>query len=306
MSIKIDSLSKYYGKQEVLKKISFEIRDNEIVGFIGPNGAGKTTTMKIICGLIPPSGGHVEINNQATSRNITGNKKLIGYLPENNPLYKDMYIKEYLTFVADIYRVQGNKKKIVENIIDKTGLNREQNKRIGELSKGYRQRVVLAQAMIHDPKILILDEPTTGLDPNQIIEIRNLIAEAGKQKTIILSTHIMQEVEAICDRIIIINKGEIVANGNRDEIRELVASPIQEVLVEFDRDVDIEWVKTIFNIHEIKKLDGNKWLLTGNPDKDIRSEIFNFAVEKGLKVLTLQENASNLENIFHELTKNEV
>lgn len=305
MSIKIDSLSKYYGKQEVLKKISFEIKENEIVGFIGPNGAGKTTTMKIICGLIPPSGGTVEINGQPISKNLTDNKKLIGYLPENNPVYADMYIKEYLAFIVDIYNLSGNRNALIDAIIDKTGLNRENHKKIGELSKGYRQRIGLAQAMIHDPEILILDEPTTGLDPNQIIEIRNLIAEAGKKKTIILSTHIMQEVEAICDRIIIISKGKIVANGTRDEILELVTNPIQEVLVEFDKNVDIEWIKSISHIHEMEKLEGNKWLLTGNPDKDIRSEIFNFAVEKGLKVLTLHEKDSNLENIFHELTKNE-
>ncbi len=305
MSIKIESLTKFYGKQEVLKNISFEIQDNEIVGFIGPNGAGKTTTMKIICGLIPPSSGLVEINGKNISINITENKKMIGYLPEHNPVYKDMYIKEYLAFIADIYKIQGDKNQLIRNIIDKTGLNREQHKKIGELSKGYRQRVGLAQAMIHDPKILILDEPTTGLDPNQIVEIRNLIAEAGSKKTIILSTHIMQEVEAICDRIIIINKGEIIANGTREEIRELVVNPIQEVLVEFDKPTDIEWLKNIPNIHEIEKLNGNNWIFTGNPDKDIRSEIFTFAVNNNLKVLTLQEKASNLENIFQELTKSD-
>jgi ABC-2 type transport system ATP-binding protein len=302
MAIKIDSLSKKYGKQEVLKNISFDIQDNEIVGFIGPNGAGKTTTMKIICGLLPPTSGQVEINGLTISKNEFEHKKIIGYLPEHNPLYKNMYIKEYLAFVAGIYKIPEINK-LIDEIIQKTGLTKEQNKKINELSKGYRQRVGLAQAMIHDPQILILDEPTTGLDPNQIIEIRNLIAETGKKKTIILSTHIMQEVEAICDRIIIINKGEIVANGTREEILDLVTSPIQEVIVEFDKEVDIEWIKTVANIHEVEKLENNKWLFIGNSDNDIRGEIFNFAVEKGLKVLTLQEKASNLEDIFHALTK---
>src|SRR5664280_2803902 len=239
MSIVVQGVTKLYGSQKALDNVSFEVKTGEIVGFLGPNGAGKSTMMKIIAGFIPASSGRVDVNGVAVDSDNINVKKQIGYLPENNPLYPEMYIREYLGFVASIYKSSIPRKKQIDNIIELTGLSSEQNKKIGSLSKGFRQRVGLAQALIHNPAVLILDEATSGLDPNQIVEIRNLIKEAGKEKTVMLSTHIMQEVEAICDRIIIIDKGAIVADEEKSEIYSKIKHPKQVIQVEFDRDTTV-------------------------------------------------------------------
>src|SRR6056297_3343720 len=248
MSIQVKDLTKIYGAQKAIDQISFEIETGEIVGFVGPNGAGKSTTMKILTGFIPPTSGNAKINSLDLIENSLEIRKHIGYLPENNPLYPDMYVKEYLEFVSGIYKLGKNTDARIKEIIEQTGLSIERKKKIGALSKGYRQRVGLAQALIHDPEILILDEPTSGLDPNQIIEIRNLISVVGKEKTVMLSTHIMQEVEAICDRIIIINKGKIVADDSIDSITSRKAEEFITVLVEFDqkpRQEDLERINHV-------------------------------------------------------------
>src|SRR5674536_47407 len=236
MSIVVQDVTKYFGEQKALDNISFEVKTGEIVGFLGPNGAGKSTMMKIITGFIPASSGKVTVNGLAVEADNLEVKKQIGYLPENNPLYPEMYIREYLGFVASIYNTGESKKKLIDNIIELTGLIPEQNKKIGSLSKGYRQRVGLAQALIHNPAVLILDEATTGLDPNQIVEIRNLIKEAGKEKTVMISTHIMQEVEAICNRVIIIDKGVIVADEEKSKIYSIIKRHRQVIQIEFDKE----------------------------------------------------------------------
>ena len=302
MSIFVEKVSKFYGKQSALKDVSFEIKSGEIVGFIGPNGAGKSTMMKIICGFIPPSSGVVKVNDFEVLESPLDVRRNIGYLPEHNPLYPEMYIKEYLEFVGGIYNVKKLDVRIKE-IIELTGLQREQYKKIGALSKGYKQRVGLAQALIHDPAVLILDAPTTGLDPNQIVEIRNVISEAGKSKTIILSTHIMQEVEAICHRIIIINKGEIVANDQAADIYQHASQQDFVVLVEFGKAADEKDLATIPNIHSVKLIKGNIYLVSNKQGIDIREAIFNYAVSKGLSVLSMQKQEKTLEAVFQELTK---
>ena len=255
MSIVVQGITKFYGEQKALDNVSFEVNTGEIVGFLGPNGAGKSTMMKIITGFIPASSGTVKVNDLEVGTENLEVRKQIGYLPENNPLYPEMYVREYLGFVASIYKTGVSKKKLIDNIIDLTGLAPEQKKKIGSLSKGYRQRVGLAQALIHNPGVLILDEATTGLDPNQIVEIRNLIKEAGKEKTVMLSTHIMQEVEAICDRVIIIDKGIIVANEEKSKIYSVIKRPRQVIQVEFDKDItDKSSLAEIPNISTVKQL----------------------------------------------------
>lgn len=298
MSITVNNITKIYGDQKALNNVSFEIKTGEIVGFIGPNGAGKSTMMKIITGFIPQTSGEIFINDLKISENEINVKKIIGYLPENNPLYTDMYVKEYLLFVGGIYKVKNIKREI-EAIINKTGLAREQHKKISALSKGYRQRVGLAQALIHNPEILILDEPTTGLDPNQIIEIRNLISEVGKEKTVMLSTHIMQEVEAICDRVIIIDKGKIIANDSSKNIIEKSNNNKFTIVVEFNTDVELKLLNSINNI-ESKNIDSKNWIIESN--EDIREKIFSFAVENDIKVLSMQKKEKSLEEVFQELT----
>lgn len=298
MSITVNNITKIYGDQKALNNVSFEINTGEIVGFIGPNGAGKSTMMKIITGFIPQTSGEIFINDLKISGNEINVKKIIGYLPENNPLYTDMYVKEYLLFVGGIYKVKNIKLEI-EAIINKTGLAREQHKKISALSKGYRQRVGLAQALIHNPEILILDEPTTGLDPNQIIEIRNLISEVGKEKTVMLSTHIMQEVEAICDRVIIIDKGKIIANDSSKNIIEKSNNNKFTIVVEFNTDVELKLLNSINNI-ESKNIDSKNWIIESN--EDIREKIFSFAVENDIKVLSMQKKEKSLEEVFQELT----
>jgi ABC-2 type transport system ATP-binding protein len=302
MSVLVENITKLYGKQKALNKVSFEIKTGEIIGFIGPNGAGKSTLMKIICGSIPPSDGRVQVNGTDTLEDPIKIKKCIGYLPENNPLYTDMYVREYLDFVAGIHKIK-NKKTRINDLIDLTGLDREKNKKIGALSKGYRQRVGIAQSLIHDPDVLILDEPTTGLDPNQIIEIRNLISDAGKSKTIMLSTHIMQEVEAICHRIIVINKGEIVADDATKNIYSHSSQNAFTVLVEFTKPVDESVLKSIKGVSETLKIDDRTWLLSNNNAEDIRENIFHFAVTNQLTVLSMQKQEKRLEEVFRELTK---
>jgi gliding motility-associated ABC transporter ATP-binding subunit GldA len=303
MSIVVQGVSKFYGEQKALDQISFEVKTGEIVGFIGPNGAGKSTMMKIITGFIPASSGKVIVNGLAVEADNLEVKKQIGYLPENNPLYPEMYVREYLGFVASIYKSAISSKNQVDNIIDLTGLAPEQNKKIGSLSKGYRQRVGLAQALIHNPAVLILDEATTGLDPNQIVEIRNLIKEAGKEKTVMLSTHIMQEVEAICDRVIIIDKGIIVADEEKSKIYSKLKRPRQVIQVEFDKETSDLSLTDIPNVSNVKKIRNNTWLIEAETDEDLRPSLFNFAVKNNLMVLSMNKQESNLEEVFRQLTK---
>jgi ABC-2 type transport system ATP-binding protein len=302
MSIAVQDVTKLYGEQKALDNISFQVKTGEIVGFLGPNGAGKSTMMKIITGFIPASSGQVFVNDIEVGTDNMEVRKLIGYLPENNPLYPEMYVREYLGFVASIYKQSLPKKRQIENIIELTGLIPEQKKKIGSLSKGYRQRVGLAQALIHNPDVLILDEATSGLDPNQIVEIRNLIREAGREKTVLLSTHIMQEVEAICDRVIIIDKGVIVADEEKSNIYSKIKRPKQIVRIEFDKDIEESALKEIANVSTVKQVENRIWLIAAEGDEDIRPAIFSFAVKNNLTVLSLQKQESNLEEVFRHLT----
>jgi len=302
MSIKIENITKLYGEQKALDNISFEIKTGEIIGFLGPNGAGKSTMMKIITGYIPQTSGKIWVNDKDIDVNSLEIRKEIGYLPEHNPLYLDMYVKEYLGFIAGIYKLGSQKKTKISEIIEKTGLTQEQHKKIGALSKGYRQRVGLAQALIHNPKVLILDEPTTGLDPNQIVEIRNLISEVGKDKTVMLSTHIMQEVEAICHRTIIINNGQIVADDSTKDIKKHSNQSYQTTIVEFDSLIDKEMLQKVSGIVDLKSLDSKNWLIQSLQENDIRANIFNFAVKNNLTILSIQKKEKSLEEVFQELT----
>jgi len=303
MSIVVKNITKLYGKQKALDDVSFEINTGKVVGFLGPNGAGKTTMMKIITGFVPQTTGEVWVNGLDISLHSIETRKNIGYLPENNPLYSEMYVKEYLSFVAGLYKLGKITKFRISEMIEKTGLKEEQNKKIGELSKGYRQRVGLAQALIHNPNVLILDEPTSGLDPNQIVEIRNLISDLGKEKTVLLSTHIMQEVEAICDKVIIINNGRIVADDLAKDLHLHTAEKYQTIIVEFDKNVTIDLLKSIKGVIKTAKLKDNNWLIQGDINEDIRPNVFNFAVKNNLTVLSLQKKEKSLEAVFQELTK---
>jgi ABC-2 type transport system ATP-binding protein len=302
MSIVVQGVTKFYGEQKALDNVSFRVKTGEIVGFLGPNGAGKSTMMKIITGFIPASSGLVQVNGTNVETDNPEIRKKIGYLPENNPLYPEMYIREYLGFVASVYKMGKSKRAAVDKIITVTGLTPEKNKKIGSLSKGFRQRVGLAQALIHNPDVLILDEATSGLDPNQIVEIRNLIKEAGKEKTVLLSTHIMQEVEAICDKVIIIDKGVIVADEEKSNIYSKLKRTLQVVQVEFDKDPGEVNLKGIPNVKTIRHLKDNSWLLEAEGEEDIRPLIFSFAVNNNLIVLSLQKQESNLEEVFRHLT----
>ena len=299
MSLKVKNLSKVYGRQKALIGVSFEINKGEIVGFLGPNGAGKSTLMKILTGYIPLSNGDAKICNLDINENSIETRSRIGYLPEHNPLYLDMYVKEYLEFVADIYKVNH---KYIDEMIKKTGLIKEQHKLIGSLSKGYRQRVGLAQALIHNPEVLILDEPTTGLDPNQLVEIRSLIKEVGREKTVLLSTHIMQEVEAICDRVIIINKGQIVANKTIVELQKSQGNR-KLITVEFDKKAEKKELMKIGNVLDTRELKVNKYQIYSDAKFDLRPAIFEFAVNNKLTVLQMNIEEQKLESIFQELTK---
>jgi len=300
MSIQVNNITKIYGTQKALNNVSFEVSGNEIVGFLGPNGAGKSTMMKILTCYIPPTAGSAKVFGFDIAEQSIEVRKNIGYLPEHNPLYLDMYVKEFLEFVGGIHKLKNIKNRVAE-MIEITGLQIEQNKKIGALSKGYRQRVGLAQAMIHNPKVLIMDEPTTGLDPNQLEEIRGLIKSLGKEKAVMLSTHIMQEVEAICDKVIIINKGEIVAN---DETQKLRRNQTRQIItVEFDNAVSESQLKNISSSEQVKLLQNNTWQLISTSSEDVRKDIFNFAVANNLSVLTLNREEHKMEDVFKELTK---
>jgi ABC-2 type transport system ATP-binding protein len=302
MSIAVQGVTRFYGEQKALDNVSFEVKTGEIVAFLGPNGAGKTTMMKIITGFIPASSGTVSVNGIEVNAENTELRKSIGYLPENNPLYPEMYVREYLSFAASLYRMSGPVKKHIDSIIEVTGLAPEQSKKIGSLSKGYRQRVGLAQALIHNPQVLILDEATSGLDPNQIIEIRNLIKDAGREKTILLSTHIMQEVEAICDRVIIIDKGIIVADEPKENIYSIIKRKRQRVHVEFDREISEAELVGTPGVAFARKVRNNLWIIEAEGVEDVRPALFSFAVKNGLTVLSLKKEESNLEEVFRHVT----
>ena len=300
MSISVKHLTKYYGDQAAVDNISFEAKKGEILGFLGPNGAGKSTTMKIITGFIPATEGVVEVCGHNILEVPMKVRQLVGYLPEQNPLYLDMYVKEYLDFVGKVYKIDKRKERIDE-MIEIVGLQREQHKQIGTLSKGYRQRVGIAQAMIHNPEVLILDEPTSGLDPNQLEDIRALIKKIGKEKTVMLSTHIMQEVEAVCDRVIIIKTGTLVANEIASTLQQ--NSSTQVVYVEFEGSVSRNQLSKIPTIRKVEEVGTNSFLLEANLDKDIRKVIAQYAKEKDLLILTLRKEEKSLEEVFKELTK---
>ena len=303
MSIAVKELTKRYGSQLAVNRVSFEVNTGEIVGFIGPNGAGKSTTMKMITGTLSPDTGLVLINDLPALDHQREIRGMIGYLPENNPLYPEMYIREYLQYVAGLYKLNGKKaRERISTVIDMTALSREVDKKIGNLSKGYRQRVGLAQALIHDPEILILDEPTSGLDPNQLVEIRNLVSTIGKAKTVLLSTHILQEVEAICDRVIIINNGGIVADENAQHLKKKGKGYTQTIYIELDGDIDPEIWKNLLFIDHVKSVSGKQFLLETRELRDIRGDIFNFAVSQGLTILSLSLKEKSLEEVFRELT----
>lgn len=300
MSIEIKNVTKEYGLQKALNDVSFTVNKGEILGFLGPNGAGKSTLMKIITCYIPPTSGTVIVDGYDVLEDSLEIRKKVGYLPEHNPLYLDMYVKEYLGFIAGLHKLSKKKNKIA-NVIDLVGLGLEQSKKIGELSKGYKQRVGLAQALIHDPNVLILDEPTSGLDPNQLADIRGVIKKIGKEKTVMFSSHIMQEVEAICDRIVIINRGNLLVDKDASQIMN-ANSDRQIVRVEFDKVVSKTELKQIEGVSKVTQLEGNEWEITSVKPEDLRAAISKFAGSKGMLVLSLQKETQKLENIFKELT----
>ena len=301
MSVKVTNLTKVFGAQKAVDAINFEANKGEVLGFLGPNGAGKTTTMKIMTCFIPQTDGVAEVCGFNTADDPMEVRKRIGYLPEHNPLYKDMYVKEYLNFVAGLHKL-SKKKQRVNEMIERTGLTREQNKHIGALSKGYRQRVGLAQAMLHDPEVLILDVPTSGLDPNQLVEIRQLIKSLGKEKTVIFSTHIMQEVQAICDRVLIINKGKVVANDSIDALQQSMKGE-SSVKIELLEKTNENLLAKIKGVIKVKNLSERQWQLITEGGRDIRADIFRFAVANQLTLLEMQRNVDSVENVFQYLTK---
>jgi ABC-2 type transport system ATP-binding protein len=304
MSVQISDLTKIYGDKKALNNVSFEAKKGMVTGFLGPNGAGKTTTMKILSCFIQANSGSAAVCGFDTQSHPEEVKRRIGYLPEHNPLYKDMYVKEYLRFVAGMQRLGKNKSAKIGEMIELTGLGEEQHKKIGSLSKGYRQRVGLAQALIHDPEVLILDEPTSGLDPNQLADIRQLIINLGKEKTVILSTHIMQEVEAVCDNVIIINQGSIVANGSLQDLKEKAGSSGVQITVGFNGHIDLRKHFRMDAVQSIKKGErAYEWIVTTTPDVDLRPDLFRFAVEKELVLLELSRNTYEVEDVFRLLTK---
>lgn len=301
MSVSVNNLVKVYGSQRAVDKVSFDAKKGEVLGFLGPNGAGKSTTMKIITGFIPQTSGNTTVCGFDTKNNPLEVQKRIGYLPEKNPLYKDMFVKEYLTFVAGLHKIPNVKNRVAE-MIEQTGLTREQGKIINSLSKGYKQRVGLAQAMLHDPEVLILDEPTSGLDPNQLVEIRALIKKIGAEKTVIFSTHIMQEVQAICDRVVIINKGKMVANDTIESLQNRIAGGTI-ITVEFAQATSNNQLLKIRGIKNVKSLGNNRFELVSNKKEDVRGQVFNFAVANKLTLLEMKRETYSVENVFQELTK---
>jgi ABC-2 type transport system ATP-binding protein len=302
MSINIQNLTKLYGEQRALDNISFSIRKGEIVGFLGPNGAGKSTTMKIATCFLPPTDGSVEVAGYDVMEKPSEIKRITGYLPEHNPLYLDLYVHEYLAFIASLYGIKGSSAKArVAEMVDLCGLGREQNKKIEALSKGYRQRVGLAQALIHDPQILILDEPTSGLDPNQLLEIRRLIKDISRNKTVIFSTHIMQEVEALCDRVVVINRGKIVADDLLSNLKENLQG-IKAIVVEFEEQIDPSALLSIRGVTEAVPVANRTYRLVSAEGIDLRPEVFRFAADNRLSLVGLRQEENSLESIFHELT----
>lgn len=301
MSVSVQHLTKLYGTQRAVDDISFEAKKGEVLGFLGPNGAGKTTSMKIITCYIPQSEGKVEVCGFDVEKNPIEVRERIGYLPEHNPLYKEMYVKEYLTFIAGMHKIRKPAKRVAE-MIEMTGLGREQHKHISALSKGYRQRVGLAQAMLHDPDVLILDEPTSGLDPNQLVEIRSLIKNLGEEKTVIFSTHIMQEVQALCDRVVIINKGQIVANDSIEVLKSKVSGE-QIITVAFLEKADAKQLMQIEGVSGVQALPNNRWQLMAARELEIRDRIFHFAVRQKLTLIEMQKAVSSVEDVFQKLTR---
>jgi ABC-2 type transport system ATP-binding protein len=301
MSIKVSNLTKLYGAQKAVDNISFEVHKGEVLGFLGPNGAGKSTTMKILTCFIPQTTGQAWVCGRDTITDPIEVRKKIGYLPESNPLYYDMYVYEYLEFMAGLHKLGDRTKERIENMIEVTGLTLERKKIVGQLSKGYKQRVGLAQAMLHDPEVLILDEPTSGLDPNQLIEIRELIRRLGRDKTVIFSSHIMQEVQAVADRVIIINKGQIVADDTTDQLQHKLNNEVT-VLAEFKQKVDRSLMGQIRGIKHYQELKDGKWSFVSNGQSDLREEIFNFAKNKDLTLLGLQKEEYSLEDVFKQVT----
>ena len=298
MSIQIKEVSKIYGNQKAVNRISFSAKKGEIIGFLGPNGAGKSTTMKMLTGFIKPSSGSVFVNDIEVSKNTIETQKSIGYLPEHNPLYKDFFVKEYLQFCANIHQIK-DAKNVINTIIEKVGLTAEAHKKINQLSKGYQQRVGLASAILHNPSILILDEPTTGLDPNQLVEIRALIKELGKDKTVLFSTHIMQEVEAVCDRVIIIKEGNIVIDKL---LKDLQNNNQQVIEVTFQDELNSSVFQNIAQLTEVKKISKNNWLFAFESKEDSRPFLFDFAKENNLTILELKTKNQSLENLFQKIT----
>jgi ABC-2 type transport system ATP-binding protein len=301
VSIKVEHLTKTYGEQNALDDISFSVKSGEIVGFLGPNGAGKSTTMKILTSYIPPTSGYAEVCGIDVMTDSIEVRKKIGYLPEHNPLYLDMYVREYLEFVAEIHKLDNIKQR-VDAMIETVGLQIERQKKIGTLSKGYRQRVGLAQALIHQPEVLILDEPTSGLDPNQLEEIRGLIKQLGKEKTVILSTHIMQEVEAICDRVIIINKGKIVADDSAATLKTNTSNKVI-VKVEFESEISVEKIKSVHTVTNVKSISSTTFVVEANNKEDIRKLLSKFSQEQNNLILEMTREQESLENVFKKLTK---
>jgi ABC-2 type transport system ATP-binding protein len=301
MSVKVQDLVKVYGPQRAVDQVTFEARKGEVLGFLGPNGAGKTTTMKIVTGYLPQTAGSATVCGFDVTTQPMQARARIGYLPEHNPLYKEMYVREYLEFAAGVHHIPNPKQRIAD-MIERTGLTTHRHKHIGELSKGYRQRVGLAQAMLHDPEVLILDEPTSGLDPNQIVEIRQLIKDLGREKTVILSTHILTEVEAVCDRAVIINRGQIVADAPIAALKQQFSEQTI-VTVEFAQSVQAAALKRIAHVQEVKSLGNNQWQLSAAGDHDIRGDVSAFAAANGLTLIELRRELRSVEDVFQLLTK---
>ena len=299
MSIEVNGITKLYGDQKAVNQLSFSIHQGEIVGFLGPNGAGKSTTMKMITGYLIPDSGFAKVCNIDVVNNPIEVKRKIGYLPESNPLYYDMYIKEYLDFIGGIHKINHKQQKI-RDVIELTGLGVEQNKKIGQLSKGYKQRTGLAAAMIHDPEVLILDEPTSGLDPNQIIEIRNVIKAQGLNKTVLFSSHILQEVEAICDRVIIINKGNLVADEKLSELQQQMLS--NSIKVTFQENIEKHLFSAIHQIKSLNKIDAFSWQITANDASLVKKQILEMSLQHNLNIVSLQTEGGGLEDIFRTVT----
>jgi ABC-2 type transport system ATP-binding protein len=302
MSITVSNLTKIYGEQRAINDISFKVGKGEIVGFLGPNGAGKSTTMKILTGYLEADGGIAEVCDTKVSTNSIATKKKIGYLPEANPLYFDMYVREYLEFIAGVHQIQDPKTQI-EKVIVTVGLTPEANKKVGQLSKGYKQRVGLAAALIHDPEVLILDEPTSGLDPNQIVEIREVIKRLGKDKTVLFSSHILQEVQAICDRVIIINKGNIVADDTLSNLQN-GSTDKHIVIVQFKENIDINILKNLVGVSNVTAVETSKFKIQNSNPESIRKQLLELSLKNDLNIVSLQSESSSLEEVFRNLTSN--